>query len=856
MRTRLVLIATAAAVVMDRPLALGQEWDNDGGGNIFCEPVPAPQSVNIGDGTTVNLATLNVRGDQMPVADPLPPQAGSLGTFRTDVSSATSQSWTMQRDVLEIGKIWNESIQLAFHVQSFEPRDDGQDRYSGLMLHNEARPDWSGLWIMNDGTPTGGRAFPDPLQTIDAVGYAGLGFIPAMRNTGLVDPRGPWSRFHLFHNVTGTRPLFAHRPQMRNGITLTGNSDHAYVGHWYDQGTSGTGAEVDDNSNLVLSTAEDALPSGVNHHWDNISFRFFSDLAGSDGPASTVRGLEMLRIRPYRLNPGDPITGNVGIGDFLTAATGPEERLDVLDGNVRIRALASAPLSTRMVVADNNGVLGWQTIPGGGGGSCQWSMSGVNNDVSTAFNANTCPPQGLANVAIGEQAFSFPGAKLTVMENTPLSGFQDMAIIAKTTGDEGVNYGIYTTCNESLASVGQGNYGIRADAWNGQKTKGAIINTAVTSGVTGVTEFMGIHSKSDMASASSGTVYGHRNEISITANAPTLYGTFALARVQSAAVVTTNVVGLRADATSTGTSSATNLIGVQGNAQAQTGTNVTYAKGVVGSATGTATTIKYSIYGVQPSPLGANDYSGYFESSIKVGALVYPSDDELKINEEPITDGLIILDQLQPKHYDYDVNAYPTMHLNTGPQMGLIAQELETVLPGLVHSAHQPAEMDSTGNVITPGVDYKGIDYIGLIPVLIAVAKDQQAQIADLQDQINGCCNEGMAPQGGEGNGIGYIDNTQTGPATTRQLNADELVVTPNPFTENPTISYRIGTGGRAQLRVTSASSRDMGVLFDAGTEAGQYSMVWNTEGMAPGLYLLTLTVDGKRVTEQAVKVE
>ncbi|MEO8069443.1 MAG: hypothetical protein ABI599_17225 [Flavobacteriales bacterium] len=75
------------------------------------------------------------------------------------------------------------------------------------------------------------------------------------------------------------------------------------------------------------------------------------------------------------------------------------------------------------------------------------------------------------------------------------------------------------------------------------------------------------------------------------------------------------------------------------------------------------------------------------------------------------------------------------------------------------------------------------------------------------------------------GNIIGYIDNTQRRTEVTRQLSTDELVVTPNPFTENPTISYRIGTSGRAQLRVSSSSSREMGVLYDAGTEAGQHSM-------------------------------
>lgn len=100
------------------------------------------------------------------------------------------------------------------------------------------------------------------------------------------------------------------------------------------------------------------------------------------------------------------------------------------------------------------------------------------------------------------------------------------------------------------------------------------------------------------------------------------------------------------------------------------------------------------------------------------------------------------------------------------------------------------------------------------------------------------------------------LPNTQRAAADTRQLNANELVVSPNPFTHNPTITYRIGTTGRAQLRISNANGRDMGVLFDAGTEAGQYSMVWNTVGMAPGTYWLTLTIDGTRVTEQAVKVE
>lgn len=124
--------------------------------------------------------------------------------------------------------------------------------------------------------------------------------------------------------------------------------------------------------------------------------------------------------------------------------------------------------------------------------------------------------------------------------------------------------------------------------------------------------------------------------------------------------------------------------------------------------------------------------------------------------------------------------------------------------------------------------------------------------------QLSACCllNDGSLMQAQDPDAIGYIDNTQRAAEVARQLAANELLVIPNPFRHNPTINYRLGTDGRAQLRVSDAQGRAMGVLLDAGTVAGQHSMVWNTEGMAAGTYWLTLTVDGQRITEQAVKVQ
>ncbi len=94
-------------------------------GDQFLQPSPplfpfAPRSVNIGNGSTFNLATLNVRGDQMPVNDAFGTftGAGSACTFRTDVQDSVNQNWSMVRNGMQIGRLWHYGTQNAFNVQS------------------------------------------------------------------------------------------------------------------------------------------------------------------------------------------------------------------------------------------------------------------------------------------------------------------------------------------------------------------------------------------------------------------------------------------------------------------------------------------------------------------------------------------------------------------------------------------------------------------------------------------------------------------------------------------------------------------------------------------------------------------
>lgn len=304
------------------------------------------------------------------------------------------------------------------------------------------------------------------------------------------------------------------------------------------------------------------------------------------------------------------------------------------------------------------------------------------------------------------------------------------------------------------------------------------------------------------------------------------------------------------------------VFGVRGFGQTST-----YKVGVYGEAIkNNCNEFAAGVWGHSPNvnPTCPAGWAGYFTGAGWLSNGPWqPSDQNLKLNIEPIVGSLAMVDALNPTTYVYDLANYALLGLPSGQQFGLLAQEVEELFPSLVMDVVHPAMYDSLGNETQASFASKAMNYTPLISLNLAATKElhamvlqQSARIDELEELLSACCTDNEGTRNSQGNGIGYIDNTQRAAEVERQLGEHELLVTPNPFTENPTISYRIGTGGRAQLRVSSASSRDMGVLLDAGTEAGQHSMVWNTVGMAPGLDLLTLTVDGTRATEQAVKVE
>jgi hypothetical protein len=117
-----------------------------------------------------------------------------------------------------------------------------------------------------------------------------------------------------------------------------------------------------------------------------------------------------------------------------------------------------------------------------------------------------------------------------------------------------------------------------------------------------------------------------------------------------------------------------------------------------------SSTTTYDLY------VNGNGYAtGYFYDG--------SSDIRLKKNITDIDDALDKTLKLRPVYFEWRQDEFPEENLESGRQMGLIAQEVEPILPEVV---------------ITDNKDgYKAIAYSKIIPITIAAIQEQQAQISN-----------------------------------------------------------------------------------------------------------------------------
>tara|TARA_Y100001973_G_scaffold90466_1_gene137985 strand:- start:1256 stop:5626 length:4371 start_codon:yes stop_codon:yes gene_type:complete len=127
---------------------------------------------------------------------------------------------------------------------------------------------------------------------------------------------------------------------------------------------------------------------------------------------------------------------------------------------------------------------------------------------------------------------------------------------------------------------------------------------------------------------------------------------------------------------------------------------------------------------INGSSLGVNVAVDTTDGVIRAGNDViayYSSDERLKENVKPIDNALDKVSKIRGVEFDWIVDK--EIHPNEGHDVGVIAQEIEKVLPEVVE---------------TRDSGYKAVKYEKIVSLLIEAVNEQQQQINELKEKLNG----------------------------------------------------------------------------------------------------------------------
>ena len=231
-----------------------------------------------------------------------------------------------------------------------------------------------------------------------------------------------------------------------------------------------------------------------------------------------------------------------------------------------------------------------------------------------------------------------------------------------------------------------------------------------------------------------------------------------------------------------------------------------------------------------------------------------------------------LINQLSPKTYLLDTINFAQFNFDGDQQMGLIAQDVELVLPAIVSNHTKPAVYDSLGNIVTPAFTYKGVEYEELIPLLISGMKEQQSEI-DSKDSLINNLNDRLASLENCLSGIlpflcqlNHSSIQQTDSEIQQSLiqainvelrNNENIVLNqnvPNPFAESTVINYSVPASVvKAEIMFYDGNGSLLKTILL--TERGAGSINVYGSDLSSGVYTYSLVADGQIVsTKRMVK--
>lgn len=238
--------------------------------------------------------------------------------------------------------------------------------------------------------------------------------------------------------------------------------------------------------------------------------------------------------------------------------------------------------------------------------------------------------------------------------------------------------------------------------------------------------------------------------------------------------------------------------------------------------------------------------------SIRAGTVIYASDERLKKNITPLENALTNISKLHGKRYEKDIY-FGTSGQKRGAasptdvEYGVMAQEVQKVFPELVK---------------TDGNGIMGVNYAGLIPVLIEAMKEQQEQIAEKTEALNDLARQTellqkvVTAQEAEITVMKAQLNTIVNTCCTQARQESDILPasangvklyqnTPNPFSEKTEISFFL------PQNVTAASlyifNLQGSLLKEIPVKTrGKGSVVIDGAAFLPGMYIYSLIVNGQ----------
>jgi hypothetical protein len=244
-------------------------------------------------------------------------------------------------------------------------------------------------------------------------------------------------------------------------------------------------------------------------------------------------------------------------------------------------------------------------------------------------------------------------------------------------------------------------------------------------------------------------------------------------------------------------------------------------------------------------------WAGYFVGDVYSSTGVFTgSDARIKQNIRDFTSAMDIINQLHPRQYEFRSDGdYKSMNFARGTHFGLIAQDLEKVLPNLVKNSKlevpvigkpgSPVANKAEAHQQAKTIDTKAVNYTELIPIIIKGMQELSKENAELREQVSEIRSTSSA---GAQNGKTAI---LTGASIEQNV--------PNPFDHTTTIRYLLPDKfSNAQIVVNDETGKVLKQLNISGSGKGVVNL--DASALSSGSYNYSLIINGKLIaTKQMV---